>query len=175
MKATDGSGHEPTSDRQVLFLDFDGVMHRFGALRTRRGIISDKPSVRLFEFAPVLVECLKPYPRLEIVLSTSWVRALGYQRAKNVLPAELRERVVGATYHSRYHDAWKWPAIARGIQILRYVRVHRLQRWLAVDDCTDGFDGFEEHVVKCDEHLGLGDSKTRDLLQRRLAEQFGER
>ncbi|WP_109476678.1 HAD domain-containing protein [Paraburkholderia sp. C35] len=162
-----------STERQVLFLDYDGVIHRLGAVRTRRGIISAAPSIRLFEFAPVLAECLEPYKGLEIVLSTSWVRVLGYRRAKDALPAELRERVVGATYHSKYYDAWAWPSIGRGIQVLRYVRAHRLTRWLAIDDEIDGFDEYLSHVVQCNEKLGLGDTATQNLLRVRLAEKFG--
>ncbi|MFB9125727.1 hydrolase [Paraburkholderia dipogonis] len=163
---------DPASKRHVLFLDFDGVMHRLGAVRTRRGIISTTPSIQLFEFSNILIECLEPYAILEIVLSTSWVRALGYQRARNALPPLLRERVAGATYHSKYYDARAWPTMGRGIQILRYVRTHRLTRWLAVDDEIDGFDEYLSHVVRCDERLGLGDVETQNLLKLRLAEQF---
>ncbi|SIT36596.1 conserved hypothetical protein [Paraburkholderia ribeironis] len=160
-------------NRQVLFLDFDGVLHRFGAVRTRRGIVSISPAVQLFEFAPILVECLAPHDRLEIVLSTSWVYLLGYQRAKNALPGALSERVVGATYHSKYFDSDMWASKARGTQILRYVLTHRLTRWLAIDDEIVGFGEHLSHVVRCDENSGLGDVSTQTLLRTRLAEQFG--
>jgi hypothetical protein len=160
-------------NRQVLFLDFDGVLHRFGAVRTRRGITSISPSVRLFEFAPILVECLAPHGNVEIVLSTSWVHHLGYLRAKKALPGALSERVVGATYHSRYFDARTWASKARGTQILRYVLTHRLTSWLAIDDEIIGFGEHLSHVVRCDENSGLGDVRTQTLLRTRLAEQFG--
>jgi len=158
--------------RQVLFLDFDGVLHRLGAVRTRRGITSTSPSIRLFEFAPILMDCLAPYVSLEIVLSTSWVHHLGYQRAKNALPAALRERVVGATFHSKYFDAEIWASKPRGAQVLRYVHSHHLTSWLAIDDEIFGFGEHLPHVVKCDENFGLDDVKTQALLRTRLAEQF---
>ena len=171
---SEGSSDEsmPISERRILFLDFDGVIHRLGAVRTRRGVVSAAPSIELFEFAPVLVECLKPYVGVDIVLSTSWVPALGYQRAKAALPMALRERVVGATYHSKFFDADAWSSKARGTQILRYVRTHRLGRWLAIDDDIEGFEEYSSHVVRCDEKLGLGDVETQKLLRVRLAEQF---
>ncbi|WP_321927851.1 HAD domain-containing protein [Paraburkholderia guartelaensis] len=159
--------------RQVLFLDFDGVLHRLAAVRTRRGIASTSPSIRLFEFAPILVECLAPYGEVKIVLSTSWVHHLGYQRAKNALPPVLSERVVGATYHSKYFDAEMWPSRARGTQILRYVLTHRLTSWLAIDDEIVGFGDYLSHVVICDENVGLGDLRTQDSLRTGLSEQFG--
>ncbi|MEX3967222.1 HAD domain-containing protein [Paraburkholderia sp. EG286B] len=159
--------------RQVVFLDFDGVLHRLGAVRTRKGITSTSPSIRLFEFAPILMDCLAPYDSVEIVLSTSWVHHLGYQRAKNALPMALSERVVGATFHSKYFDAGTWASKPRGAQVLRYVQTHRLMRWLAIDDEILGFGDHVSHVVRCDENLGLGDAKTQVVLCTRLAEQFG--
>lgn len=161
--------------RQVLFLDFDGVLHRLGAIRTRKGIKSSSPSIELFEFAPILMDCLIPYISVEIVLSTSWVHRLGYQRAKSALPAVLRERVVGATFHSRYFDAEIWASKPRGAQILRYVHTHRLASWLAIDDEIVGFVEHMSHLVRCDENLGLGDVVTQKLLRARLAEQFENR
>ncbi|MGF6370883.1 hypothetical protein OKW40_003633 [Paraburkholderia sp. RAU6.4a] len=172
MNGTGDSNWETERSRQVLFLDFDGVLHRFGAVRTRRGITNISPAAQLFEFAPILVACLAPHGRVEIVLSTSWVRQLGYQRAKNALPEALSERVVGATYHSRYFDADTWASKARGTQILRYVLTHRLTRWLAIDDEIVGFGEHLSHVVRCDENYGLGDVRTQMLLRTRLAEQF---
>ncbi|WP_429361954.1 HAD domain-containing protein [Paraburkholderia sp. MM5496-R1] len=159
--------------REVLFLDFDGVIHCLGAVRTRHGIRSASPSINLFEFAPVLSELLEPHVGVEIVLSTSWVPALGFQRARDALPATLRNRVVGATYHSKFADAGRWSTIERGTQVLRYVWTHRLTRWLAIDDDVKGFGEHLSHVVRCDENLGLGDIGTRNALRIRLAEQFG--
>lgn len=166
--------HEGSS-RHVLFVDYDGVLHRLSALRTRRGIVSSAPqTIQLFEYAPVLEEALEPYPDVEIVLSTSWVPTLGFDRAKNALPiGSLRGRVTGATFHSKYHDAWSWPIVGRGVQVLRYVRVHRLRHWVAIDDQGDDFDDHDEHLVKCDEKLALGDLGTVELLRYRLAAQFG--
>jgi hypothetical protein len=175
MPQTTNSTTEEDVRRAVIFLDFDGVIHRGQSYRTRRGIVSGDPKrVTLFEFAPLLDELLQPYPGVEIVLSTSWVPTLGFNRAKAFLPMGLRQRVVGATYHSRYADAFAWPSIGRGIQVLRYVQVHRLQRWLAIDDHDDGSEGYEEHFVKCNGESGLGDSETVEVLRCKLAEQFDE-
>ncbi|MBC8751488.1 HAD domain-containing protein [Paraburkholderia podalyriae] len=166
---------DESARRSVLFLDYDGVLHRGPSYRTRRGIVSSDPKIQLFEYASVLEEALRPYVNAEVVLSTSWVPTLGFNRARDALPIScLRARVVGATFHSRYHDAWAWPNIGRGVQVLRYVRVHRLRYWLAIDDHDDGFEGYDEHLVKCDEKLALGDSGTFEVLRSRLAEQFCE-
>ena len=51
--------------------------------------------------AGILVELLEDFPQVQIALSTSWVRLLGYQRARAALPAQLQARTVSATWHSR--------------------------------------------------------------------------
>jgi hypothetical protein len=160
------------SDRKVLLLDFDGVVHRGDAYRTRHGIVSSDPSrIRLFEYAEVLAEALEPYPDVEIVLSTTWVKVLGFNRARDALPVRaLRDKVVGATYHTRFYDAHLWYGIPRGQQVLRYVSRHRLVKWLALDDRRDGFETARDNLVLCDPDEALGDAGTRDALRKALRE-----
>lgn len=95
-----------TSSHHLLYLDFDGVLHPSDVYRVPgvgpclAGSHASRGH-RLFEHAPLLAELLNPYPRVRIVLSTNWVFVLGYDRTKRHLPNDLRERVIGATYHSR--------------------------------------------------------------------------
>ena len=156
-------------------MDYDGVLHRGDAYRTRGGIVSSDPGrIRLFEFADVLNELLAPYPDVELVLATSWVKVLGFNLARDALPVEgLRQRVRGATYHTRFHDAHKWNGIARGEQILRYVSRHRLVRWLALDDHDEGFGDYSGHLVRSDLDRGLGDVVVQGQLRAALRMQFG--
>jgi hypothetical protein len=108
---------QPESTRRVLFVDYDGVLHRHGAYRTYRGVRSSDPLIPLFEYASVLDELIRPYSDVELVLSTSWVREFGLAMARDYLPIQsLRERVVGATYDPAFPDAWLWPIIARGFR-----------------------------------------------------------
>jgi len=87
----------------VLYLDFDGVLHREDVYRhPKRGIYLGLKGARhaLFEHAGLLEELLQPYPDVGIVLWTSWVRVLSFSKARCRLPVALSERVVGATFHS---------------------------------------------------------------------------
>jgi len=160
------------SERKVLFLDFDGVIHRLSAYVTPQGLVSANSSIRLFEFAPILTTLLEPYPTVEIVLSTSWVRGFGFQYARDALPVHLRNRVSDATYDPESREAWAWPEIGRGIQVMRYVEMHGLTRWLAIDDENDGFEEDTPHFIQCDPKLGLGDEATRRRIESGLFEQF---
>jgi hypothetical protein len=74
----------PTSELlHVLYVDFDNVLHgdvlRF---RTPPTLRPETHGQTLFENAPILEILLEPYPDLKIVLSTSWVRELGFTRVQ---------------------------------------------------------------------------------------------
>lgn len=168
---TGGAPGGPEERAPVLFLDYDNVLHPCDAYRTRHGIRLTDPRARLFEFAPMLDELLSPYPQLRIVLSTSWVEILGFTRARDRLPLpSLRDRVIGATYHSKHPAAHRWAQLSRGAQVRRYVARHHLQDWVAIDDREDGFDGVESHLVKCEPGIGLGDGAVQCRMADRLAD-----
>lgn len=163
--------------RRVLFLDYDGVLHRGDSYVTPRGVVSCFPgTIELFEFAPELHALLEPYPQVEIVLSTDWCLRFGFERARDSIPVEgLRQRVTGATYDTELEDSALWPTRQRGVQILRYVRRHNIVSWLAVDDRRDGFQGYSDRLIHCQTESGLSDSAVIALFRLRLAERFGDK
>jgi hypothetical protein len=164
-------------ERQVLFLDYDGVLHRGDAYITSGGVVSSSPgNFELFEFASALNALLEPYPQLEIVLSTDWCRRFGFERARASIPVDaLRQRVTGATHEATPVGSAAWPTDLRGAEVLRYVRRHRVVEWLAVDDRRDGFHGYLDRLIHCQTECGLGDEVVIELFRRRLAERFGEK
>ena len=164
----------------VCYLDFDGVLHHEAAYRhPKRGVYIDPkiaPGHSLFEYAHHLVEAFTPYPDLKIVLSTSWVRVLGYTRTRKYLPVQLAERVIGATYHSNAHGmsegyAYQFSSMTRGEQVWADVLRRQPRRWLAIDDAVDDWpDKLRDNLVPCAGEYGLGDPHTRDVLAQRLVE-----
>ena len=162
---------------KVLYLDFDGVLHPESVVCTRRhGIRLDgHPSRALFENAPYLIEALAPYPDVNIVLSTSWVRARGYQFALQQLPAPLQRRCIGATYHSRWHRPRRdegfrdvYPVPLRGEEVRADVHRRMPVRWLAFDDTDEGWAPFDEHVLLTDPVEGIGSGVVLELLRVKL-------
>ncbi len=160
----------------LLYLDFDGVLHHDDVWLDRH----NRPYLRgpgvLFEHADRLTQILAPYPEIKIVLSTSWVRVKRFSYSVDRLPVELRQRVVGATWHSRFKldddlvDWWMHTS-TRYEQITRDVRRRRPSYWLALDDDAEGWpDSASAHLVRCDSSLGLGESRVARQLEDRLAE-----
>ena len=157
----------------ILFLDFDGVLHSSEVYLVRR-----QPELRaaegmsLFQHTPILIEVLATLPDIKIVLSTSWVARLGFDRAKAYLPEALQTRVIGATWH-RHAGLLKndWFLLSRYVQIESYVRRHRLTHWLAIDDDAEGWPAMERHhLVHCkNPQIGISDEVVYSELAAAIA------
>lgn len=159
---------------QVLYLDYDGVLHHEAVYRhPKRGIfLTAGPGFTLFQHAPLLAELMQPYPEVRIVLSTSWSRVLGMSRAASYLPQELRRRVVGATFHSEMYEH-EFLNTARGLQVYQDYLRRSPSAALALDDTDEGWpDTFREHLVLTDEVHGISAPKVRKELERKLASHF---
>jgi hypothetical protein len=161
----------------IIFLDFDGVLHPDSVYLEHR-----RPTLRgagnLFMWAPDLVNALVPYPQVKIVLSTSWVRARGFSRARNALPEALRTRVIGATWHSRMgkgelpesklSTSW-WDSATRYQQIAGYAARARLGRWVAIDDNGQGWPTeLADQLILTDSNRGISDPEALAQLHERL-------
>ena len=102
----------------IIYLDFDGVLHDEDVIWTRQsGISMRTPERTLFEWEPILVDLLAPYPDVQIVLSTSWVRVKGFSYAKGRLSAPIRDLVIGATFHKQLMNADVFASMSRGMQV----------------------------------------------------------
>ncbi len=124
----------------IIFLDFDGVLHPNAVYAIPNQPLQLKAYGELFMHAPILEEALAPYPEVKIVLSTSWVRALGYNRTLKKMPAKLKEQVIGATWHKQMRHGGQDPFnhMSRYEQIAWHVRRNGVKRWLAIDDLHSG-------------------------------------
>ena len=128
----------------LCYLDFDGVLHPDGAYTAHNKPIHLRgyEGHSLFEHDEILVDLLAPYPEVEIVLSTSWVREKGFTYAKGRLSPALQNLVIGATYHRREMAYDSFVNSSRGMQV--YGDVHRRGaiHWFALDDDAFGWPAF---------------------------------
>lgn len=153
----------------TLFLDFDGVLHPDEVYCIGGKIVLRMDGFSLFEWAPMLEDILRPYPHLQLVLSTSWVRVVGFDAACARLSEGLQQRVVGATWHR--HGPRGWEYLSRFEQIQRNVERHGHARWLAIDNDDAGWpDEHRDRLVLTDSLLGLGAvAAQQDLREKLLA------
>jgi hypothetical protein len=151
--------HSTTQTRlaeySVLYLDFDGVLHPGGAQRSRSGCIELIGEGSPLMFAAHLEELLVDHPQVKIVLTTSWVRALGLKGAKQKLPPGLRERVVGSVYQHAKRTTY---VNQRFGLIIQHVAKHGIKRWVALEDTHfDWPEEFLQNLVALQNSVGLGD------------------
>ena len=162
----------------VLYLDFDGVLHHedvwWSPVRGPYFGPKAPPHAKLFEHAGLLAEALEPYPDLGIVLSTSWASRYSFSKARGKLPASLRPRVVGATFHSSM-DRRTFEGVSRALQILADVRRRGPWRWLAIDDDTADWPAlYRDRLVASDRVFGLSSLAVLQDLQHKLQHMMGD-
>ncbi|KKL87190.1 hypothetical protein LCGC14_1937180 [marine sediment metagenome] len=161
----------------LLFLDYDGVLHPDDVFLMKDGRVELRADGSLFMWAPILVELVSDLD-VQVVLSTSWVRHLGFKRALKALPEPLSSRVVGATWHSAMKLSGQghiiWDEQSRYEQIESYLkRLPSKQSWMAIDDDVAGWpDDKRDHLVRTDPRLGLSGAGVRRELVKRLSDGF---
>lgn len=150
----------------VIFLDFDGVFHPNRTVIGQHG-----PKLlgngSLFMWSSQLVNLLADHPHVQIVLSTSWVRYMPIDQVRAFLPAPIQRRIIGSTWHSILYEPefnknlplTYWNDATRYQQVRRWVNVHRVRRWVAIDDDTEGWlDDDRPNLVQTDSKTGLSDA-----------------
>lgn len=116
----------------------------------------------LFRWVEPLLQLLDEMPHVEVVLHSSWRHSYrgDLKRLFQDLPPALAARVVGVTPLKVY---------GRQESIEAYVRRHRVQRYVAIDDAAGYFDEGLPWLVLCGPD-GLSNAATvqalRDALQR---------
>jgi hypothetical protein len=156
----------------VLFLDFDGVLHPGDVWyeRATQKISLRSPFHELFESAPVFEAAIARYPNVQLVLSTSWVRTLGYTRTRAFLPEPLQARVIGTTYE--HPEAWRFDRLSRYDAIALDVKRRRPTRWLAVDDTPGWPESERDALALIPTAIGLACTAAQAELHTRLAARF---
>ncbi len=156
----------------TLFVDFDGTLHAGNAYIGEDDEITLDTGRPLLEFAPVLAELLAPYPDVEIVLTTSWVRRLPEERVIAHLPPELRPRVVGTTSSIKPRRSYVLDGTERTYVIASYVYGKRLRHWLAIDDAVFGAERFGrepgelvDHFLLLDPTRGISDENSQQRIR----------
>jgi len=161
----------------IIFLDFDGVLHPNAVFMPPKKPLELRAPGELFMHANVLIEALAPYPQAKIILSTSWVRMLGYERTLKKMPPALAARVTGATWHKSMKDGnddFFHSVSSRYHQVMLHVNKHNVQHWIAIDDLFSGGEANQwedehwDHLVLTKQELGLGCKKTQQELKIKL-------
>lgn len=137
----------PRTGRTLLFIDFDGVLHRAES--------------GTFEFLPNLVRILGVMPEVDVVISSNWRINARREWLLDHFPPSCHDRIVGVTpvlsgRHQRQAECEAFAAAAGAT------------RFLAVDDERDLFHPACPWVVYTDRYEGLN-AEVEGRVLRRLA------
>jgi len=168
----------PRSADVVLYLDLDGVVHHEKVLwHPRKGIYMspyEAAGHSLFEWVPILESVLEPYPAVALVLSSTWCIRPGYSATLKRLPASLRARFIGGTYHKRVHgvDPWNlsmFRTTPRGVQVQEDAQRRKPRQWIALDDDVEGWpDSCSQNLIPCNGTTGLSSPEVQCELREKL-------
>ena len=164
----------------ILFLDFDGVLHPNEVYLSKSSLVELRGEGSLLMHVPVLERLLAPYPQVRIILSTSWVRTVGFDNTirhmQKLIPrSSLFKHIAGATWHAKMvkdgndpFDDW-----SRFQQIHFHVRFNDVKNWIAIDDLFDGGERWpeahRERLILTESKTGLGSADTQEELRTKLA------
>lgn len=155
----------------LLYLDFDGVLHHenvFWHPMIGPYISGALDGYVLFQHAELLEQMLTPYPQVEIVLSTSWVRRCGCSRSAKQLRPYLRERVVGATFRPSMKEQ-NFLNLSRGMQVWGDVVKRKPKGWLALDDDWMHWPEWcHENLIKTHQQEGIADPAVQEEFRQKL-------
>ena len=157
-----------------MYLDFDGVLHHENVIWSRHigAYLSAPAGYVLFQHCDLLINVLKPYPQIKLVLSTSWARVYGCAKATKMLPPTLRTRVVGATWHSQM-DKVLFLQKSRGEQVWSDVSRRKPRAWIALDDDYENWPTHcLNHYIRTNPEEGISDPEVLGLLKSKLEEVF---
>ena len=148
-----------TTPGQVLFLDFDGVMHP-------EFCHESKHFVHLDTFETVM----RAAPHIELVISSTWRQKRTLDELRALFTADVAARIVGAT--PLYAQLEEVPdtllGYEREAECRAWLRQHgrAAQEWLALDDRSWNFRPFTPHVFLVDGEVGLDADAAAKLAAR---------
>lgn len=97
----------------------------------------------------------------------TYARRNGMATTAKRLPATLKVRVIGATFHSRHMKDDEFMDMPRGQQVHEDVLRRRPLNWLALDDDSEGWP--VEHAARfAQTHIGLNDPDVQEEFKRKL-------
>lgn len=130
----------------ILFLDFDGVLHPLPS-----------GSQGVFCHLDRFEACLRAYPRLKVVVSSSWRETFPWDEIRSFFASDLQDRIIDKTPvlpgERRYEEVQAW---------LRMQDCHR--PWIALDDATDEFPDACPQLCRCYTTIGFDETAERRLV-----------
>lgn len=148
----------------VIFLDFDGATHPDRCFADN-----------LFCRMPLIEEVLREFPRIQIVISSSWREHYSLDDIRDFFDAGMQDRVIDVTpIFERMKDLWPTgtaPEYERQWECELWMEENRPwgARWLAIDDRPTWFSPDCQNLLDTNPEFGfMSDDQVtlRQMLQK---------
>ncbi len=140
---------------QILFLDFDGVLH-------------PNPSNTADHFCLLerFENVMREFPHVWIVIASAWRQSHSLNEIRRMFSQDIAPRIIGVTPELEETDEDEY---VRFKEIREYVRNHSLteRQWTALDDSGFEFPARCGNLVLCDSRYGL-DPVAAEAMRSRL-------
>jgi hypothetical protein len=140
---------------EILFLDFDGVLH-------------PNPSTTADHFCLLerFESVMRQFPKVRIVIASAWRQTHSLNEIREIFSQDIAARIIGATPELEETDEDEY---VRFKEIREYVRNNSLtdRQWIALDDSGFEFPARCDNLVLCNSRYGL-DPNAAEALRSRL-------
>jgi hypothetical protein len=154
----------------AIYAGFSSVLHLGEGVVDGAGTVTLDSGAQPFRFASLLADTLRPYPHVQLVLTTSWTRTLGEERTIAMLPKQLRERVVGTTRRFPGRLGELRDGTWRTGSILRHSFTYAINTWLAFGDDFYGVPpDMASHFLRVPTDTGVATPDVLEALRTWLA------
>jgi hypothetical protein len=144
---------------QILFVDFDGVLHPEFCHESQH-----------FMYRDAFETVMRQLPAVNVVVSSTWRLRRTLQELKALFSGDIGARVIGATpLYTQLEDIPEsLVGYEREAECVAWLRQNgrAAQDWLAVDDRSWNFRPFNRHVFLVDGRVGLDVQTAIALLAR---------
>lgn len=145
----------------ILFLDFDGVLHPDPCF----------DPANYFCCLPALEAVLREFPRVEVVITSTWRTTRSLHELKSFFCEDIQERIISSTPNYTSHpELFETIGFQRQTEIEAWLRLTNQPwaKWVVIDDKPYLFRPFLQNLVKTESHLGFNSQaevKLRNLLR----------
>lgn len=133
----------------LLYLDFDGVLHR--------------RMNETFERMPLLEKILKQCPELHIVVSSSWRETMTLEGLKYLFPVAFRHRIIGVTPSLQEVKDTEY---VRYRECLIHARHMGINKFIIIDDESHRFPPGCENLVSTNYSEGMTDQTVESVIMK---------